>query len=133
MSGMRCSVLGKSARGFTLVEVLAALGVFAFAVIGLMLALNTTLSAANATKREAEVRNEMQDRLARLSVGSLREFENKEELNGVVYIERVQREEIEDDEQTVLRGFWRLSVGAEWVEDGGEQKWTVSHLVYRNE
>lgn len=120
-----------SVRGFTLIEMMIALAVFAFAALGLMLALQTTIDAARMSDRSAEVRNGIENRLARLSVGRLRPLANKETIGGVTFSEKVDRETVRNEENSALSGFWRLSVTAEWSDPSGGQKWDVSHLVYR--
>jgi prepilin-type N-terminal cleavage/methylation domain-containing protein len=119
--------------GFTLLEVLMAVGIFAFAAMGLLLALGSTLDGAKATQREADVRNGLANRLARLSVGPLRAFDDEETEAGVKYRSEVSREEVTNSERTLLRGFWRLRVTADWNSSGGPQTWTVSHLIYRSD
>ncbi|MDD5200373.1 MAG: type II secretion system protein [Terrimicrobiaceae bacterium] len=120
-------------RAFTLLEVLMAVGIFAFAGLGLMLALESTLDGARATQREAEVRNGLANRLARLSVGPLRPVKNEDVENGVKYVIEADREEVTNTDRTLLRGFWRIRATAQWTSPGGPQTWTVSHLVYRSD
>src|SRR5258708_4140838 len=120
-------------RAFTLIEVLMAVAIFAFAAMGLMIALGSTLDGAHETQREASVRAGLQNRLASLSVGSLRAMTNDETENGVTYHEDVGREEVENDTKTILRGFWRIKVRAEWGPAAAPQTWEVSHLVYRSD
>lgn len=119
------------AKGFTLLEVLIALGIFAIAGIGLLIALDSAVDAARYTQRDGEVRNGLENRMARLSVGRLRPFTNEETIGGVTFREEVAREELVNEDQVKLPGFWRLSVSAEWTDDGGEQTWDASHLVFR--
>jgi prepilin-type N-terminal cleavage/methylation domain-containing protein len=119
--------------GFTLLEVLIAVGIFAFAALGLLLALDSALDGARATQRDAAVRDGLANRLAGLSVGSLRPVSSDETENGVTYHLEVQREEVTNAEKTILRGFWRLKVKAEWTGGGSPQTWEVSHLVYRSD
>lgn len=123
----------KNRRAFTLVEVLMAVGIFAFAAMGLMIALGSTLDGAHQTQREADVRSGIANRLAGLSVGLLRPLSSDEVEDGVKYHEEVQREEVTNDTKTLLRGFWRLKVRAEWGTQGAPQTWEVSHLIYRND
>lgn len=136
VSGQRAwesaSLRRKSAAGFTLLEMLIALGIFAFAVIGLMMALEHTVDAARLTQREGAVRNGIENRLARLSVGRLRPLVNEETIGGVTFFEKVDREEMRSIENVELPGFWRISVTAQWKDPAGEQKWEASHLVFRN-
>ncbi len=118
-------------RGFTLLEVLVALGIFAMGVLGLMLALQATVQGASSVQRENEIRGQLESRLARLSVGPLQEFAEGDEFEGTAYAEEVTQEEVTDAEATVLTGFWRVRVEATWLQAGAEQKWAVSHLVYQ--
>lgn len=121
----------RSRRGFTLLEVLMAVGIFAVAAMGLLLALDATLDGAQATQREAMVRNGLANRLALASVGPLRPGRQEEEDQGVTYRVEVDREEVTNAERTLLRGFWRVRVTAEWTADGTPQRWAASHLLYR--
>ncbi len=122
---------GRGRRGFTLLEVLVALGIFAMGVLGLMLALQATVRGATSVQRENEIRTQLESRLARLSVGPLQEFAEGDELEGTSYAEEVIREEVTNSEAEVLNGFWRVRVVAIWQQDGTEQEWAVSHLVYQ--
>ncbi len=118
---------------FTLIEVLMAVGIFAFAAMGLLLALGSTLDGAHETQRDAMVRDGIANRLAGLSVGPLRSLASDETENGVKYHEEIQREEVSNESKTLLRGFWRLKVRAEWGTQAEPQTWEVSHLVYRSD
>lgn len=120
-------------RGFTLLEVLMAVGVFAFASVGLLMALQTSLTGAQQTQRDSEVRMGLSNRLAKMSVGPLRPVEDDEVENDVKYHIVVGREEVTNEERSLLRGFWRISVTAQWTDSGGPQEWTASHLVYRSD
>ncbi|MGH8046237.1 MAG: PulJ/GspJ family protein [Chthoniobacterales bacterium] len=123
----------KRRDGFTLLEVLIAVGIFAFAALGLLLALDSAIDGARGTQRDAKVRDGIENRLASLSVGSLRSISQDETEDGVKYHMEVQREEVTNDEKTILRGFWRLKVRADWTANGRPQTWEVSHLVYRSD
>jgi hypothetical protein len=46
---------------------------------------------------------------------------------------QVDREEVTNAEKTLLRGFWRLKVRADWTSQGAPQTWEASHLVYRGD
>lgn len=127
------SDLARRPRGFTLLEVLIAVAVFAFAALGLLLALDSTIDGSRETLRDAKVREGLQSRLASLSVGSLRALSEDEVDDGVTYHMDVEREEVTNDEKTLLRGFWRLKVRADWTSSGSPQTWEVSHLVYRSD
>ncbi len=99
--------------------------------MGLLMALDGTVGASRAVQRENEIRAQLESRLARLSVGPLEELKDEGEFDGTLYEAEVSREEISNDEQTLLDGFWRIRVVANWREAGAEQEWAVSHLVYQ--
>jgi type II secretion system protein I len=123
----------RTRQAFTLLEVLIAVGIFAFAALGLLLALERSMDGARTMQRDSLVRNGLQNRLASLSVGSLRPISQDETENGVAYHMEVQREEVTNDQKTILRGFWRIKVRAEWTGGGSPQSWEVSHLVFRSD
>ncbi len=123
----------RARHGFTLLEVLIAVGIFAFAALGLLMALESAMDGARNTQRDSQVRNGLQNRLASLSVGSLRPFSQSETENGVEYHMEAEREEVVNDQKTILRGFWRIKVRAEWRGGGSPQTWEVSHLVFRSD
>ncbi len=124
---------GQGRRAFTLLEVLMAVGIFAFAAMGLLIALESALDGAKATQAEARVRDGLANRLARLSVGPMRALEDDESEKGVKYHIVVGREEVTNGERSVLRGFWRVRVTAQWDAPSGAQTWTASHLLYRSD
>jgi prepilin-type N-terminal cleavage/methylation domain-containing protein len=51
-------------RGFTLLEVIIALSVFAMAVVGLITAMNTAMQAALEVRQRAQIRQELESRIA---------------------------------------------------------------------
>lgn len=55
---------GKGGDGFTLLEVMIALGIFAIAVVGLITALNTAVEAALQVRQRAMIRSELESQLA---------------------------------------------------------------------
>ena len=116
--------------GFTLMEVLVAVAVFAFAVLGLLFALNVTTDAARETLRQQALRAELQNRLARLSVPPYNEGRQTEATGGIRYTSEVAREPIKAADLTLMDGYWRIRVLAEWKENGKNYEWDVSHLAF---
>jgi type II secretion system protein I len=124
----------RNRSGFTLLEVLLAMAIFAFAAVGLLVALQGTVDGAMSTQRENDVRTGLSNRLARISVGPLRAVKDEDIENGVTYRTEIDREEVTNAERILLRGFWRIRVTAEWsTMGGGPQTWTASHLIYRSD
>ncbi len=116
--------------GFTLLETLIAVGIFAFAALGLLAALDGAVSAAVMVQRQAAVRGQIESLTARMAVGPFQEGSTNVMINGVEYEQEIAREELRSRDNTILPGYWRLRVVAKWNEGGQEQEWTVSHLEY---
>jgi len=117
--------------GFTLLETLLALGVFALAALGLMLALQSAIDAAATLQREGRIRSEIESRLARLSVGELHAFHAETNSQGVTFVEEVKPEKVLDEQRNILPGFWQVRVQASWTDRGQPQTWEVSHLGWQ--
>ncbi len=136
MNGFRFEVRrrGHFRRGraaFTLLETLVAVGVFGMAALGLLAALGGTVDASRAVQRQAEIRNVMENLLAGLSLGPFTESQTDVTIDGAVYRQEVVREELQNNEKTILPGYWRVRVTAKWQEAGQPQEWTASHLEFR--
>lgn len=118
------------ARAFTLLETLTALGVFCFAVLGLLFALQVTADAANNVQREKRIRIQMENRLARLSIPPLREYSAQQPEAGVTYTETVERADVRSQGPAALSGYWKVRVSAAWRDGKDPQTWDASHLVW---
>ena len=118
-------------RAFSLVEVLIALGVFSFAVVGLLGAYNSAMAAASDVRRESEIRRMLENRVASLELRDLEPYENREEtvIPGVTITERIEQEQLIDDEQTIF-DFWRVTVEATWEQGGQPQAMAATFLRY---
>ncbi|WP_169809647.1 type IV pilus modification PilV family protein [Terrimicrobium sacchariphilum] len=119
-----------STRGFTLMEVLVATAVFAFAVLGLLFALNVTTDAARETLRQQAIRTELQNRLARLSAPPFIAGRQTEDRDGITYTSEITSEQIKAADLTLMGGYWRIRVTAAWKESGKNYEWDVSHLAF---
>lgn len=119
-----------SNRGFTLFEALIALGVFAFAVLGLMMAFDSLLEAGREARREAVIRNILEDRIAWLEEVEPHVFENRIDgpLPEMVITESIEPEQLTDSNLTIYDGFWRCRVKIEWKRDGKLETLEASFL-----
>lgn len=117
--------------GFTLFEVLIALAVFAIAVTGLAIAIESGIRAALDTRSAAAARDVLESRLAVCladpPMGAERIIEASTN-NGVRVREVMQPQELKTTNDTILPGMWRVSITAEW---GSGQKETADFLLYR--
>jgi prepilin-type N-terminal cleavage/methylation domain-containing protein len=119
-------------KAFTLFEVLIALGVFAAAVTGLALALQSAVDAALDARSRLLARTMIESRLA--SVIAAPPLDGRREIdartnNGIRVLETFEQAEIRDTNNAVLPGMWRLKVTAE--TDRGGIKEIAEILVYR--
>lgn len=123
-------------RGFTLIEVLVALGMFVLAVGGLALALDRAFAASNFLRQEDEIRQQVAslvDQAMILPVDTLVEgAETGPDALGVTY--RTSAEPVDDLvnlKQETLGGLWRVVVRATWEQGGDEQEWREEFLRYQ--
>lgn len=119
-------------RAFTLFEVLIALGVFAIAVTGLAIALQSAVDASLMARQRALSRVVIESRLAMAMsdppLDGRREIEARTN-NGVHVLETFEQAEIQTTNGTLLPGMWTLKVTADWK--GGAGKETAEILLYR--
>jgi len=117
---------------FTLLEVLMALGVFAIAVVGMMVALNAILVSAQDARLQQIVRQRLENHLAFLEAGPVKEVNRKVDLDSpkMTITETVRREQVLNANRTVMEGFWRVEVVAEWEIEGVKQKDQASILRF---
>lgn len=119
-------------KAFTLFEALVALAIFSFAVMGFLMTFDSTLAAARETRREAIIRQMMEDRIAWLEQAELKESEDEFDgpFPGMKIRQTVQKETITDDEKNILDGFWKMGVKVTWTRDGKEETMEASFLRY---
>jgi type II secretory pathway pseudopilin PulG len=120
-----------SSAGFTLLETVIAFGILASAIMGLLITLKTSVDAAKTLQRETEVRNGLENRLARLRLNPRSEFrqESSADKTGVTYIEEVVPEKVIKSDYTVLSGYRRIRVTAKWQDPHIEER-EASFLVF---
>jgi type II secretion system protein I len=119
-------------RAFTLFEVLIALGVFAVAVTGLALALQSAVDAALNARSRMLARTMIESRLAAAMANppldGRREIDARTN-NGIHVLETFEQAEIRDTNNAILPSMWRLKVTAEPARGGTKE--IAEILVYR--
>jgi len=119
-------------KAFTLFEVLIALGVFAVAVTGLALALQSAVDAALNARSRMLARTMIESRLASAMANppldGRREIDGRTN-NGIHVLETFEQAEIRDTNNAILPGMWRLKVTAESGRAGIKEMAEI--LVYR--
>jgi prepilin-type N-terminal cleavage/methylation domain-containing protein len=117
-----CSIRGplKTKKAFTLLEVLLALAVFSFAVMGIALALDKTMDLALVSRRQTRIRHELESRLAELRGKPV--FLGKATLDpdsdGTQYDTETSQPELVDGNGNKLSNIYLLSVHASWKQGG---------------
>ena len=123
-------------RGFTLLEVLIALGMFMLAVTGLALALDRAFSASILLRRDDEIRQQVEslvDQSMVLPIDTLQQgIESEPDALGVKYSTVAEPvEDLVNRNQETLGGIWKITVRAAWEEGSQEQEWKEEFLRYQ--
>ncbi|MEI6350153.1 MAG: type II secretion system protein [Verrucomicrobiota bacterium] len=118
--------------GFTLLEVMLAVMIFAIAVVGLLTALSTTIGSAAAFNREAQVRMALQTRLAEARVIDFAEGATTSDPDemGVIYTTEITPLELQNGEGRPLDHLYSLRITANWTQGGEEEAQTAEVYVY---
>ncbi|MCX6964204.1 MAG: type II secretion system protein [Verrucomicrobia bacterium] len=119
-------------RGFTLFEVLVALGVFAIAVTGLAIGLQSAVEAALSARQRALARFVIESRLAAAMTDP--PLDGKRTIdgatnNGISVVETFEQVELQDTNGQIIPGMWKLQVTAEFGRDPTKEQAEI--LVYR--
>ena len=119
-------------RGFTLFEVLVALGVFAIAVTGLAIGLQSAVEAALSARQRALARFVIESRLAAAMTDP--PLDGKRTIdgatnNGISVVETFEQVELQDTNGQIIPGMWKLHVAAEFGRDTTKEQAEI--LVYR--
>jgi len=119
-------------NAFTLVEALVALGVFSFAVLGFLMAFDTTLGAAREVRREAMIRQILEDRIAWLEHAPLepREARIDGPIPKMIIREEIAPERLVDESRNIYEGFWKVRVLVEWDRAGEKETMEAGFLRY---
>jgi len=121
-----------SRRGFTLFEVLVALGVFAIAVTGLAIGLQSAVEAALSARQRALARFVIESRLAAAMtdppLDGKRTIEGRTN-NGISVLETFEQVELKDTNGQTIPGIWKLQVTARIGQTESEERAEI--LVYR--
>jgi type II secretion system protein I len=121
-----------SRRGFTLFEVLVALGVFAIAVTGLAMSLQSAIEAALTARERVLARFVIESRLAAAMtdppLDGRREIDGRTN-NGISVLETFEQVELRDTNGQIIPGMWKLEVVAEHSRGGPKERAEI--LVFR--
>jgi type II secretory pathway pseudopilin PulG len=115
-----------------LFEVLIALGVFAIAVTGLAIGLQSAVEAALSARQRALARFVIESRLAAAMTDP--PLDGKRTIdgatnNGISVVETFEQVELQDTNGQIIPGMWKLHVAAEFGRDPTKEQAEI--LVYR--
>lgn len=121
-------------RGFTLLEVMLAVMIFAIAVLGLLTALQSSVDAASSFNREAAITLSLQNRLVEIEQGEFPgaglEREGPDEM-GVVYTREIEPLALVNRRGRTLPRLYRVKLTAAWGSEEDEDNMTAEVYVYR--
>lgn len=109
-------------RGFTLFEVLIALGVFAIAATGLAMALQAVVDGALAARQRMAARHMIESQLAASYANPPKEGAREldpDTNGGIRLVETMEPAELVDTNGATIPGMWKLRIEATW-EDSTE-------------
>lgn len=112
-------------RGYLLLEVVLAMGIFAMVAAGFTIALHKAADASDMAAREMQVTRVLESALDEaISIPTLEEGESVQKLEErnieiVTTYERME-EELENQDGQVLQDMWRITVKAYFMDNGTE-------------
>lgn len=114
----------RPARGYLLLEVVLAMGIFALAATGFTIALQKAADASDMAAREMQVTRMLQSSLdAAISIPVLEEGEASEKLEErqmEVVTKYEKMEEMENQDGQLLQDMWRITVTAYFLQGNTE-------------
>lgn len=118
-------------RGFSLFEVLVAMGVFALAVTGLAIALESGVQGALEARSRSMARIQLESRLSACLADpplSGRRVIDAKDNHGVRIEEELVPFEARTTNDTIVPGLWKLTISADW---GGRDVEKADIILYR--
>lgn len=119
----------RPARGFLLLEVVLAMGIFALAATGFTIALQKAADASDMAAREMQVTRMLQSSLdAAISIPVLEEGETSEKLEErqmEIVTKYEKMEEMENQDGQLLQDMWRVTVTAYFLQGNTELERTA--------
>lgn len=116
--------VSRPARGYLLLEVVLAMGIFALAATGFTIALQKAADASDMAAREMQVTRMLQSSLdAAISIPVLEEGETTEQLEErqmEIVTKYEKMEEMENQDGQLLQDMWRITVTAYFFQGNTE-------------
>jgi prepilin-type N-terminal cleavage/methylation domain-containing protein len=123
------------AAGFTLLEMLTAMFMFALAVGGLALAMDKIFAANVLVRRDTEIRQQLESLLDEAMVLPIEILEagreSEPDAMGVRYSQSAVPAELRNMDDEELPGLWWVTVRADWTEGSDQQQWEEKFLRYQ--
>jgi prepilin-type N-terminal cleavage/methylation domain-containing protein len=121
----------KATQGFSLFEVIVALGVFAISVLGLAIALDSSVQAALEARERAFARMQLDSRLSACLADppmSGRRVIEARDNQGVRIEETLIPYEAKTTNNIAVTGLWKLKILADW---GQKKQETAEIILYK--
>ncbi len=121
-------------KGYLLLEVVIAIGIFATAAVGFAVALNKAADAADLTQREMQItrilRSSLDDAVSRPITEEVTTTEKIEEQNIEIDTTYKKIEDLENKDGQLLQDMWLVTVSAHWYEQGQWKERSASTWRY---
>jgi prepilin-type N-terminal cleavage/methylation domain-containing protein len=123
----------KTFRAFTLLEVMLALAIFSMAILGLALSLQEMIEASLESRRDNEVRRELDSRLATFRQKQIQPGTQDlgQDQAGRTYEGETTLLELKNQRNVALHGLYRLTVRTKWKAGATEEERSCSLYVYQ--
>ena len=124
----------KSRRGMVLLEVVAALTIFALVAFSLIVVLSTAMDTAKVRNEVDAVVRGLGNKMALLHASRILATDNDldDDGSGISYHLTIRPEQMQDQKHQAVNGMYRATITARWKSSSGEMEdRTISELVYQ--
>jgi prepilin-type N-terminal cleavage/methylation domain-containing protein len=120
-------------RGMVLLEVLAALTLFAVVSLSLVIALNESMGAAKDRNLADAARRGLANQLSILRGAPLTPGEQDlpDDGSGFLYHCKIEPEPMQDQKKQPVLGIYRATITVKWKSEGHAEDRSVSELLYQ--
>jgi hypothetical protein len=133
VSPLRKTGASSRGKGYILLEVILAVGIFTLAGMSLVLALNNVADVFVQARTTSEIRSNLETRLSQMRIAPVAPGREKSEPDsqGVVYEQEVALLELVNDDKVILSNLYRMTVTAYWREGKDEMSEKAEVYVYQ--
>ncbi|MCE0484270.1 MAG: type II secretion system GspH family protein [Methylacidiphilales bacterium] len=120
-------------RGMVLVEVIAALTIFALVAFSLVKTLDAALDAAKSRLEIDAAMRGLENQMALLHSGpiSATDRDLPDDGSGLTYHVTIQPAQFQDQKKQIVASMFRVTITVKWTTDEGPDDRSVSELIYQ--